>query len=103
MSLGEKKTHTGIVTVHRLGGASKSAGKIVHSLDRGDGNPLPLRLKDSNAMYEPSLDAFVGKRVHVEGIEGSGMPFIFVEKLSDIVVLGPPGRPGRPAGPKFGP
>ena len=100
MGLGEKKKHTGIIIVERLGGVSKSAGRVTHLLDTGDGMPRPLRLRDGNAMHERSFDAFVGKRVCVEGIEGSGVPFIFVDKISDITVLGPPGRPAKPPAPK---
>lgn len=96
MSLGEKKKITGIITSETMGGTSKSAGKVTHKIDTGDGFPRPLRLKGGNAMYEKSFDAFVGKRVTLEGIEGSGVPFVFIEKISDITVLGPPGRPRGP-------
>ncbi len=96
MSLGEKKRITGIITSETLGGSSKSAGRVTHKIDCGDGFPRPLCLKGGNAMHEKSFDAFVGKRVTLEGIEGSGVPFIFVEKISDITVLGPPGRPRGP-------
>ena len=69
---------------------------MTHKLDTGDGFPRPLRLVGGNAMHETAFDPFVGKRVTVDGIEGSGVPFIFVEKISDITVLGPPGRPRGP-------
>ena len=99
MSLGEKKTHTGIIRLQHVGGSSKS-GRVTHVLDTGDGVPHLLRLKDGNAMREPAFDAFVNKRVSLEGIAGSGVPFILVESIADIKVLGPPGRPSRPTGPK---
>lgn len=101
MSLGQKKTYHGVVKLAHVGGNSKS-GRVTHVLDTGDGNPVPLRLKNGNAMRDPAFDQFVGQRVKLDGIAGSGVHFLMVEDLKDITPLGPPGRPARPpAGPKF--
>jgi hypothetical protein len=45
-------------------------------------------------------DAFVGKRISVEGVPGSGSPFTIINEVSDNTVLGPPDRPSKPRGPK---
>jgi hypothetical protein len=99
MSLGEKKPHTGIVRLQHVGGHSKS-GRVTHVLDTGEGPPMILRLKGGNAMRDPAFDAYVGKRVKIDGVAGSGVPFIMVENLADITVLGPPARTSRPKGPR---
>src|SRR5947209_4682487 len=99
MSLGEKKPHTGIIRLQHVGGSSKS-GRITHVLDTGAGPAMVLRLKGGNAMRDPAFDAYVGKRVTVDGIAGSGVSFLLVEDLKDIAVLGPAGRPSRPKGPR---
>lgn len=98
MGLGQKQKYTGIVKLQHVG-AGKSA-RVTHVLDTGDGHPVPLRLQNGNAMRDPSFDQFVNMRVTLEGIAGSGQHFLMVEKLSDITVLGPPGRPARPPAPK---
>lgn len=98
MSLGEKKPHTGVIRLQHVGGTSKSS-RITHVLDTGTGPAKVLRLKGGNAMREPAFDAYVNKRVTIDGIEGSGFSFLLVEDLKDITVLGPAGRPSRPKGP----
>jgi hypothetical protein len=99
MSLGEKKPHTGTVKLEHVGGSSKS-GRVTHVLDTGMGPPMVLRLKGGNPMRDPAFDKFVGSRVSIDGIAGSGVNFLLVEDLKDITVIGPPGRPSRPKGPR---
>lgn len=99
MSLGQKKTYTGMVRKETYAKGSKSEHQAV-VLDTGDGNPMKLRIRGNNPFSDPELDQFVGMRVSVEGIAGSGVNILFVEKAADIVVLGPPGRSARPQGPR---
>jgi hypothetical protein len=99
MGLGHKQKFTGTVKRERVNVGSKSEHDAV-VLDTGTGPHLKLRLAGGNPFHDPALDAFVGKRILVEGIPGSGLPFIMIEKVSDIAVLGPPGRPSKPMGPK---
>ncbi len=95
MSLGQKKTYTGMVRKETYAKGSKSEHQAV-VLDTGDGNPMKLRIRGNNPFTDPELDQFVGMRVTVEGIAGSGVNHLFVDSAADIVVLGPPGRPARP-------
>ena len=99
MGLGHKDTFTGTVKRERVNVGSKSEHDAV-VLDTGAGPKMKLRVKGGNPFHDPSLDAFVGMRVTLEGVAGSGLPFIMVDSVADIKVLGPPGRPSRPAGPK---
>jgi hypothetical protein len=99
MSLGAKKTHTGVVRRQLVNKGSKSEHNAV-VLDCGDGHPVPLRVKGGNPFHDPALDPFVGMRVTLEGVALSGVHAILVDNVSDITVLGPPGRPARPSGPK---
>lgn len=94
MSLGRKKTYTGIVRKETWAKGSKSEHEAI-VLDTGSGPHLKLRVQGLNPFRDPALDALVGKCVQVEGIEGSGVPHLFVEKLSDITALGK-GRTPRP-------
>lgn len=95
MSLGQKKTYTGMVRKETYAKGSKQEHQAV-VLDTGDGTPMKLRIRGNNPFTDPELDQFVGMRVTLEGIAGSGQNILFVESASDIVVLGPPGRPARP-------
>jgi len=99
MGLGKKDTYTGMVTRKRINVGSKSEHEAV--VINVDGVDMKLRINGGNPFHDPALDAFVGKRVKVEGVAGSGVPFIMVDSVADIVVLGPPGRPSRPPAPKM--
>ena len=99
MSLGLKKSYTGMVRKETYAKGSKSEHEAV-VLDTGDGNPMKLRIRGNNPFSDPELDQFVGMRVKVDGIAGSGVNILFVEDVKDIVLLGPPGRPARPPGPR---
>ena len=99
MALGHKNTFTGIVRRQRIGVGSHFEHDAV-VLDMGhDGPPLLLRFKDGNPFNETVFDIFVGKRVSIAGVSGSGLPFIMIDNVADITVLGPPGRPNRPPQP----
>lgn len=100
MGLGHKSTFTGVVRRERVNVGSKSEHEAV-VLDTGAGPHLKLRLNRGNPFHDPALDAFVGMRVTLEGVAGSGLPFVMVDSVADIKVLGPPGRPHHPKGPKF--
>ena len=90
MGLGQKGIFTGIV--------KREKGAIV--LDCGNGPALELAMNGFNPAADlKALEAFVGKRVRVEGIEGSGRAAIFIDGIAAITVLGPPGRPSRPPQP----
>lgn len=95
MGLGQKQKYTGIIRLQHVGGSSKS-GRETHVLDTGDGNPVPLRLKNGNAMRDPAFDPFVNMRVSLEGVALSGLHALIVDDVKDIVLLGPPGRPSHP-------
>lgn len=74
--------------------------KLTLALHPGEGPLLKLRLQGANPFDDTPFDALLGKRVTVEGIAGSGTPNLFIEKLSDITVLGPSPRPrNRPPQP----
>ena len=100
MGLGHRSKFTGTVRRERVNVGSKSEHDAV-VLDTGAGPHLKLRVKGGNPFHDPALDAFVGLRVALEGVAGSGAPFVMVDSVADIQVLGPPGRPRNPAGPKF--
>jgi len=69
-------------------------------LDDHQAPAFELRLGKNPFEYDKNLDPLVGKRVRVEGIKGSGVPAIFVENISDISVINPPGNHKRHS-PKF--
>ncbi len=85
----KKQTFRGVVKRRRVAVGSKSEHDAV-VLDQGYGGCLELRLKNGNPFHELALDALVGKTVELEGIPLSGLPHIFIEKLTDIKILPPP-------------
>ncbi len=88
--LGEEGTFIGIIK--RVNGFIK--------LDTGKGPALEITANGFNPHDEQkALEPFVGMRVSVKGIAGSGRAVIFIKGISDITVLGPPGRPKRPPQP----
>lgn len=90
MGLGKRGTFTGVIR--------NDKGAIV--LDTGTGPALEINMNGFNPAADlAALTTFVGKRVKVEGIPGSGRPMLLVNGVSDITVLGPPGRPMRPPTP----
>ena len=90
MGLGKRSSFTGIL--------KNEKGAIV--LDIGTGPVLEINMNGFNPEADKAaLAPFVGKRVKVDGIPGSGVPMLLVNGISDIVVLGPPGRPSRPPRP----
>lgn len=90
MGLGKRATFTGIIRDEK--------GGIV--LDTGSGPALEINMNGFNPDADrAALAPFVGKRVKVEGIAGSGRAMLLVNGVSDITVLGPPGRPMRPPQP----
>jgi hypothetical protein len=90
MGLGKRATFTGIIRNEK--------GAIV--LDTGSGPALEINMNGFNPEADrAALAPFVGMRVKVEGIAGSGLPMLLVNGVSDITVLGPPGRPMRPPQP----
>jgi len=106
MGLGQKGTYTGIVKRERINVGSKSEHEaIVLDLDTGLGPALKIQLKGDNPFQiNPALEQLVGKRVSIQGVAGSGVPALLVEKLSDIKVADPNIRiicsyPKRPRGP----
>ena len=104
MSLGKKEKLTGFVMRRRVNVGSKSEHEaIVIVLDDSQAPYFEIRVKGQNPFQPaPGLEAFVGQRVQVEGTLGSGVLVLLVDKVSDIVLLGPPGRsakPPRPNGP----
>ncbi len=98
MTLGKNEAFTGLVIRKLINIGSKSEHEAI-MLDRGDGQPLELRVKGGNPFQDPALAPFVGQRVRVVGVTGSGVPQIFVDNAADITVLGPPGKPMRPPKP----
>lgn len=101
MGLGQKQKYTGTIKLQHVGGPPPSkSGRVTHVLDTGDGNPVPLRLKNGNAMRDPAFDQFVNMRVTLEGVALSGLHALIVDDVKDITVLAPPGRPSRPPAPK---
>ncbi len=99
MGLGHKLKFTGVVKRETVNAGSKSEHEAV-VLDTGKGPHLKLRIANGNPFHDPALDAFVGKRISVEGVPGSGLPFIMIDSVADITVLGPPARPSKPMGPR---
>lgn len=103
MGLGQKETFTGVVKRKRIAIGSKSEHDAI-VLDTGNGPALKIRVKGNNAFNDLQLEQFVGKRVRIEGVAGSGIAGILVEKLSDIKVEDPgikiicrlPRRPPQP-------
>lgn len=90
MGLGKRSSFTGIV--------KNDKGAIV--LDTGSGPGLEILMNGFNPEADKAaLAPFVGKRVKVDGIPGSGRPILVVNGISDIVLLGPPSRPKRPPQP----
>lgn len=99
MSAEPKKKYTGIVRKEIYAKGSKSEHAAV-VLDTGAERPLKLCIRGNNPFDDPALEPFVGLRVSVEGTASAHTGHLFVETAADIVVLGPPGRPSRPAGPR---
>jgi hypothetical protein len=100
MSLGKKRTFTGIVRRQRLdvGMPNERDG---HVLDMGAGVPLELKLNLGSSFHaftaaHASLERLVGKTVTVAGVEGSGLAAIFVSDIRDVKTAHPP----SPRGPK---
>ncbi|TAL40022.1 MAG: hypothetical protein EPN97_01380 [Alphaproteobacteria bacterium] len=90
MGLGKRTTFTGVI--------KNEKGAIV--LDTGSGPALEINMNGFNPEADKAaLAPFVGKRVKVEGIAGSGRAMLLVNGVSDITVLGPRGRPMRPPQP----
>lgn len=92
---------TGIVTRQTVNAGSKSEHEAL-VIDAGT-RSYELRLKGSNPFEQnPALLPFLNMRVRIEGASLMGN-IAQVEKLADITLLGPPGRPARPAssGPKI--
>jgi hypothetical protein len=88
--LGKRSSFTGILRDDK--------GAIV--LDTGKGPALEINMNGFNPEADKAaLMPFVGKRVKVDGIAGSGRPILLVNSVADIAVLGPPGRPSRPPRP----
>lgn len=98
MGLGKKQQFTGMVKKQVVNKGSKSEHEAV-VLDTGDGHPVKLRIMGNNPFSDPALDKLVGMRVTFNGVAGSGVHQIFIEKESDITVLGPAGRPAQPPKP----
>ena len=83
--------------------AGSKSGHDATVLDIGDiGNIVELHVNGGNPFHDPALDPFVGKRVSVEGnlsAPGNGplRSALFINKVSDITVLGPPPRTRGPS------
>lgn len=91
-----KDVFNGVVQRAIVNQGSKSEhNAIVLKTDQGD--QLKLRVGGLNPFESRGLSHLVGSRVKTEGIVANGA--LFVGKLEDIVVLGPPGRPARPPQP----
>ena len=98
--LGDKKTYTGVVRRQVIDKGSENEREVI-VLDTGNGQPLPLVLKAGRPGPKPEFDAYVGERVFIEGIEGSGVLMLLVDSVKDITVNdGQPGRPSFPKGPR---
>jgi hypothetical protein len=90
---------TGTVQRKLLNAGSKSEREAT-VLDTGDGGVFELRVKGGNPFHTPELEPFIGRRVSVEAYlsaPGSGtlQSALFIDKISDITVLGPPPKPPR--------
>jgi len=103
MELGQKSFFTGTVTRKRVDVGTRierEATMIV--LDEHQAPAFELRLKNNLFEYDncKSLEPFVGKRVRVEGIMGSGLgPLaLLIDSVSDISVISPPccNKPNSP-------
>jgi hypothetical protein len=93
--LGVRKKFTGVLAAHTVDPGLKSERQELVLLTDG-ALPLPVKVKSGDPLHQPSFKSYLGKRVSVEGVEGSGVHALFVDKVGDITVLGPPGRPRRP-------
>lgn len=100
MTVGQKQTFTGVLRRQRLHKGSKSEHEAV-VLDTGNGNPLKVQVTGANPFSNPALDALVGQRVRVDGTTAANTNTLLVEKMADIIHLGPPGRPKVPYRPRF--
>ena len=98
MGLGKKQQFTGTVKKQVINKGSKNEHDAV-VLDTGDGHPVKLRIMGNNPFKDPALEKIVGMRVTFNGVAASGVRLIFIEKESDITVLGPAGRPAHPPKP----
>ena len=98
MGLGKKEKFTGTVKKQVVNKGSKREHNAV-VLDTGDGRPVKLRIMGNNPFTDPALEKLVGMRVTFNGVAGSGVHQIMIEKESDITVLGPAGRPAHPPKP----
>lgn len=90
---------TGFVKRQLVAAGSKSEHEAL-VLDAGNGRSFELRLKGGNPFREPALESFLNMHVRIEAASLMGS-IAMIDKLSDITVLGPPGRPARPPQPKF--
>jgi len=101
MSIGIKTTLAGTVELAPLNQGSKSEHKAFVLRPDIGGPLLPIRVKGVNPFYDKNLEEFLGKRVTIEGVIGSGKPGLFVEKLSDITIIDPPANKVKPKGPSL--
>ncbi len=100
MSLGQKQSFTGMLRKQLINKGSKSEHEAI-VLDTGKGVPMKVQLQGANPFSgDPALNKLVGQLVKIEGVAGSGVNTLFVEKMADVVHLGPPGRPKKPYTPR---
>jgi hypothetical protein len=98
MGLGQKETYTGTVERKRINVGSKSErDAIVIMLDDHQAPAFELRTGKNPFKVDKDLEPFVGKRVRVKGIKGSGVLALFVDSVSDISVIIPPANNNRPS------
>jgi len=89
---------TGIVKRQTVNAGSKSehAALVIET----EGRSFELRLKGGNPFEQnPALLPFLNMRVRIAGAQLMGN-VAQVDNIADVTLLGPPGRPSRPAGPK---
>ena len=90
---------TGFVKRQTVNAGSKSEHEAL--VIEAEGRTFQLRVKGSNPFEQnPDLLPFLNMRVKIEQAVLMGN-IAQVDKISDIILLGPPGRPARPPQPKF--
>jgi hypothetical protein len=98
MSIVPKKSFTGILKQKLVNKGSKSEHQAI-VLELTDGTDLRLRVQGHNPFQNDALKSYVGKRVQINGFTTPAQPLLLIENVSDITVLGPPGRTARPPQP----